>query len=98
MNILIACKWLQSADDDRINKFSDKVKSRSLAAAAAKGKASPYLYMNYASPWQDPIAGYGSANKAKLKSISKKYDPRSVFEKLQPGYFKLNGAPRGRLA
>ncbi|KAF1914540.1 hypothetical protein BDU57DRAFT_519588 [Ampelomyces quisqualis] len=97
MSLLIACRWIQSADDGRINKFSDKVKNRVLAAAAAKGKASPYLYMNYASPWQDAVAGYGAANKAKLKSISKKYDPRGVFQKLQPGYFKLDGAPRGRL-
>ena len=68
-----------------------------LAAAKAKGKDTDYLYMNYASPYQDPIAGYGAANKAKLKAISKKYDPTGVFEILQPGYFKLDGAPLGQL-
>jgi hypothetical protein len=31
----------------------------------------------------------------KLKAISKKYDPTSVFQKLQPGYFKWEGAPFG---
>jgi hypothetical protein len=96
-NVLISVKWKQSADDERINKFAAQVKDRALAAAAAQGKASPYLYMNYASPWQDVVAGYGAASQARLKSISKKYDPTGVFEKLQPGYFKLEGAPRGQL-
>ena len=49
--------------------------------------------MNYGNKVQDVVAGYGAQNKAKLLSISKKYDPSGVFEKLQPGYFKLNGAP-----
>lgn len=95
-NILIAIKWKQSADDERINQFAAKFKDRAMALATAQGKASPYLYMNYASPWQDVVAGYGAANQARLKSISNKYDPTGVFEKLQPGYFKLDGAPRGR--
>jgi hypothetical protein len=97
MNVLVALKWSNSADDNRINKFAAKVKDRVLAVAVAKGKASNYLYMNYASPWQNVVAGYGAANQAKLKSISKKYDPTGVFEKLQPGYFKLSGAPKGEL-
>jgi FAD/FMN-containing dehydrogenase len=98
MNVLVALKWSNSADDVRINKFAAKVKERAVAAAVAKGKSSPYLYMNYASPWQDVVAGYGKANQARLKSISKKYDPTGVFETLQPGYFKLSGAPQGALA
>ncbi|CAG5161875.1 uncharacterized protein ALTATR162_LOCUS6114 [Alternaria atra] len=94
---LIAMKWSNSADDDRLNKFAARVKDRCIAAAKAKGKDTDYLYMNYASPYQDPIAGYGAVNKAKLKAVSKKYDPTSVFEVLQPGYFKLDGAPLGQL-
>lgn len=43
---------------------------------------------------QDPIASYGSANVKKLKGISIKYDPASIFIKLMPGHFKLGkGAP-----
>lgn len=94
MNVLIALKWSDTADDTRLNQFAAKVKDRAVAVAKAKGKDMAYLYMNYASPWQDPIAGYGSANKARLQQISKKYDPTGVFEKLQPGYFKLGGAPK----
>ncbi|KAJ4321400.1 hypothetical protein N0V94_002937 [Neodidymelliopsis sp. IMI 364377] len=94
MNVLIALRWSNTADDSRLNQFAATVKDRAVAAAKAKGKDVDYLYMNYASPWQDPVAGYGATNKAKLQSISKKYDPTGVFEKLQPGYFKLDGAPK----
>ncbi|KAF2026757.1 FAD-binding domain-containing protein [Setomelanomma holmii] len=94
MNVLVAVKWSNSADDARINQFAARVKDRAVAAAEAKGKALDYLYMNYASPWQDVVAGYGAANQARLKSVAKKYDPTGVFETLQPGYFKLSGAPR----
>ncbi|KAH7386120.1 hypothetical protein BKA66DRAFT_569421 [Pyrenochaeta sp. MPI-SDFR-AT-0127] len=93
MNVLVAVKWSNGADDTRINEFAAKVKDRVLAAATIKGKASPFIYMNYASPYQNVVAGYGATNQAKLKAISKKYDPTGVFEKLQPGHFKLDGAP-----
>jgi len=97
MLCLVSPSWSDSADDERINKFAARIVDRSVEAAKAAGKANGYLYMNYASPWQDPISGYGSANQARLKAISKKYDPTGVFEILQPGYFKLNGAPRNDL-
>jgi len=53
-----------------------------------------YIYMNYASEYQDPISSYGAANRQRLIKISKKYDPAQVFQYLQPGGFKLaKGAP-----
>ena len=32
-------------------------------------------------------------NQAKLKAVALRYDPNGVFQRLQPGYFKLDGAP-----
>ncbi|KAJ4335437.1 hypothetical protein N0V87_006095 [Didymella glomerata] len=85
--------WTNAADDDRVNRFVDTLFTRTAAEAEKRGLTSRYIYMNYASKYQDVIASYGDANKAKLHSIAKKYDPRGVFQKLQPGYFKLNGPP-----
>jgi len=45
--------------------------------------------VKYAAQEQNVFEGYGSANHAKLRIISKKYDPEGVFQRLQPGYFKL---------
>lgn len=49
--------------------------------------------VNHASKFQDPIASYGKENKARLQRIAAEYDPTGVYQTLQPGYFKLNGAP-----
>lgn len=85
--------WTNAADDDRVYKFVDTLLKRADAEARKRGLASQYIYMNYASKFQDPIASYGSSSNARLQDIAKKYDPKAVFQKLQPGYFKLNGAP-----
>ncbi|KAK1634115.1 FAD binding domain-containing protein [Colletotrichum phormii] len=79
--IQLAVMWSNEEDDDAIYSFT------------RGGVANDYIYMNYAAQFQDVISGYGADNKAKLKSIAKKYDPKEVFQKLQPGYFKLDRAP-----
>ncbi|KAK1512434.1 FAD binding domain-containing protein, partial [Colletotrichum costaricense] len=59
------------------------------------GLASGYKYTNYASQFQDPFAGYGQANKERLRSIAEKHDPSGVFQELSPGGFKVTkGAPQ----
>ena len=94
---LVSIQWRDAADDERLEKYAARVKDGSVAIAKEAGKSSDYLYMNYGSPYQDVVASYGTDNKARLKAISKKYDPTGVFEVLQPGYFKLDGAPLGAL-
>jgi hypothetical protein len=90
----LAIMWTDPADNSRIYSFSNTLYERIQAEAVKRGLANDYIYMNYASPWQDPIASYG-ANKQKLKQVASVYDPTAVFQKLQPGYFKLEGAPYG---
>jgi hypothetical protein len=38
---------------------------------------------------QDVFAGYGEENRGKMKEIQRKYDPEGIFDRLQPGYFKV---------
>ena len=49
----------------------------------------PYLYLNYAAPWQDPIASYGNVSVQKLRALRDRIDPAAVFTKLVPGGFKI---------
>jgi len=64
--------------------------------ATELGVDNDYYYMPYSSGYQPVIARYGVKNLARLNAISKKYDSSQVFQKLQPGYFKLDGeAPFG---
>jgi hypothetical protein len=90
----MSSRWNNAADDTRILKFFSDVIKRVKAEAKAKGVDNEYIYMNYASQYEDPIGSYGATNVNRLKSISKKYDPQQVFQELQPGHFKLGkGAP-----
>ena len=87
----LAILWTSKGDDDRIIKARDAIVQRSIDAAKERGKDFPYIYQNYASLGQNVFDSYGKDNQKRLIEISKTYDPRQVFQKLQPGYFKLKG-------
>lgn len=51
----------------------------------------PFVYLNYAFDFQDPIGSYGEKNQAFLQETSKnyRYNPEGLFQKGVPGGFKL---------
>lgn len=91
--ILLASSWYNKEDDERVTAYLSDVLKVIKAESEARGVSVDYVYMNYASKYQDAVSSYGAANKADLKSIAAKYDPAQVFQILEPGYFKLDHAP-----
>ncbi|KAH7396261.1 hypothetical protein BKA66DRAFT_438213 [Pyrenochaeta sp. MPI-SDFR-AT-0127] len=89
----MSSRWNNAADDAAFLKFFSTIIKHVKAEAQSKGLDNAYIYMNYASQFDDPIASYGGANVKKLKDVSKKYDPSGVFQDLQPGHFKLAKGP-----
>ncbi|KAK8171823.1 hypothetical protein BKA80DRAFT_196228 [Phyllosticta citrichinensis] len=85
--------WDDAADDYAVMRASSTIVARVNARAAAMGLDHRYVYQNYASQYQDVIASYGPENQLKLMAVAAYYDPTGVFQTLQPGYFKLDGAP-----
>lgn len=90
--INIAVRWSNVEDDARILKVNADLVRRMSVEAKRTGKEQDFVYMNYASQFQDVIGSYGKSA-SKLKHAARKYDPKKVFQKLQPGYFKLDGPP-----
>jgi hypothetical protein len=88
----MSSRWANAADDAAILKFFSTIIKQVKAEAKSKGVDNEYIYMNYASQFEDPISSYGAANVARLRAISKKYDPQQVFQLLHPGHFKLGGS------
>jgi FAD/FMN-containing dehydrogenase len=86
-------QWTNPSDDERILAANRRIIERSVAKANEMGIYEEYIYMNYASQFDDVIASYGAENKARLIEVSRKYDPTGVFQRLVPGYFKLEGPP-----
>lgn len=86
--------WDNAADDAAMLTFFSTIVKQVKAEARRRGLDNDYIYMNYASQFEDPIASYGAVNVKKLQAVSKKYDPTGVFQDLHPGHFKLTkGAP-----
>ncbi|KAL8790213.1 MAG: hypothetical protein Q9213_000744 [Squamulea squamosa] len=49
----------------------------------------PFKYLNYADISQDVIGSYGTNNKRRLQAVSRKYDPKGLFQTSVPGGFKV---------
>ena len=84
-----AIRWNYAADDDAVQHTAANILQRSVALAKEMGVYHRFIYQNYANYTQDVFAGYSPENRKRLIQIQRRYDPDKVFERLQPGYFKL---------
>ncbi|GMF77896.1 unnamed protein product [Aspergillus oryzae] len=76
--------------EERVREAVRKIVDVAESEAKQAGVHLPYLYSNYASRDQDPLASYGVENAKRLKEIALKYDPDGVFQKLQNGGWLLS--------
>ncbi|KAI2610570.1 putative oxidoreductase [Hypoxylon sp. NC1633] len=86
---LMTQTWPNQVDDERVYTATAAVVAAIEKAARALDAYDPYLYLNYAAPWQDPIASYGDASVRKLQKLRSRVDPQAVFTHLVPGGFKI---------
>ncbi|KXJ93628.1 hypothetical protein Micbo1qcDRAFT_220247 [Microdochium bolleyi] len=56
----------------------------------------PFLFPNYAGQWQNVFGSFGDANRRFLAEMANAYDPRQVFQTLQPGSFKVSSVDQAR--
>ncbi|ROT42886.1 putative oxidoreductase [Sodiomyces alkalinus F11] len=81
--------WGSAADDATVNAAARSLIDSLISDAQDLDAYDPFIYLNYAASWQDPIASYGSANVARLRRVRARYDPLKLFTKNVPGGFKL---------
>ncbi|KAJ4368693.1 hypothetical protein N0V86_009602 [Didymella sp. IMI 355093] len=94
-HVLLYMVWDDATKDDTLNRAASEFMAAAKEEAKKRGLYNRYIYLNYAGPYQNVVPSYGEENLARLKKIAKKYDPNAVFQKLQPGGYKLEGAPFG---
>ncbi|XP_014552181.1 hypothetical protein COCVIDRAFT_110991 [Bipolaris victoriae FI3] len=87
--LLQSFAWMNAEDDELVLKTAADMVAQIKKMSKDMGAEHEFLYMNYASQFQDVVASYGESAK-KLRDIARKYDPEGVFQTLQPGYHKLN--------
>lgn len=88
-NVLLSAKWQDAKNDAAITKAAMSLLSEAESSAQKLKVFHPYRYLNYAAPWQDVIASYGSRSVDFLQEVSKRFDPHGFFQKSVPGGFKL---------
>ncbi|KAL8705597.1 MAG: hypothetical protein Q9201_001284 [Fulgogasparrea decipioides] len=84
-------------DDEQVYAISKALFEKVEAYTRSQGQHEDFMYMNYALPTQQVIASYGKENVDFLRTVSRRYDRRQVFQQLVPGGFKLYAAPGGNL-
>ncbi|KAK8093852.1 oxidoreductase- FAD-binding protein [Apiospora hydei] len=90
-NVLLTITWDRAEDDALVHRQARSLLDQLEAVARDIGVDHPYVYLNYAGPWQlDAIvAGYGAESLGRLRETSRRYDPRGMFQRQVPGGFKL---------
>ncbi|KAF4547751.1 FAD-binding domain-containing protein 31 [Elsinoe fawcettii] len=91
--MLLNPRWVREEDDEGVYAFGSELFKKIKRMAEDRGLQSDYLYMNYASEYQDVIGSYGEEGRKKVHEAAAKWDPKRVFQTLMPGYFKLEGPP-----
>ena len=91
----LAPQWSSAVDDDAMYEASKQWVKQVQAYTKSVGKASEFLYLNYADRYQDPIAAYGEDSVKYLQQISQKYDKTGVFQRAVKGGFKIPGMSGG---
>jgi FAD/FMN-containing dehydrogenase len=81
--------WSDENSEARMRRFVRRLIMRFRESARKMGLLYPYIFQNHAFEEQDVFAGSGESKLARLKAIRKAVDPDGVFQKLQPGFFKL---------
>lgn len=86
---LLSNYWSDAADSPLVIATTQSLLRQIEEASRQEGVGERFQYINYAAESQDPIASYGAASQARLRAVSRKYDPDGVFQKQVPGGFKL---------
>lgn len=89
INVLFTLIWPLGVTSEIVYTRMRKLESDLIALAQERGVWNEWVYLNYASQWQDPISGYGQDEVDFLRSVSREYDPKGIFQKAVPGGFKL---------
>ncbi|KAL4786388.1 hypothetical protein BJX76DRAFT_365782 [Aspergillus varians] len=86
---LLNATWEDEADDAKVEETARALFAGIEEDARKLGSYVPFVYLNYAAEWQDPIASYGEESVTRLRSVSKEVDSTGVFRVNMPGGFKI---------
>ncbi|KAL4778617.1 hypothetical protein BJX76DRAFT_366114 [Aspergillus varians] len=87
--VLLSATWDDEKDDARVEHAARVLFDGMEEDSQKLDSYEPFLYMNYAAQWQDPIASYGRGSVERLRRVARGVDPDAVFRVKMPGGFKI---------
>ncbi|KAI4241491.1 MAG: hypothetical protein LQ352_007433 [Teloschistes flavicans] len=82
--------WNLAKDDAYVYALIKETYEKVDALTKQRGLYDPYIFLNDAFPQQKVLRSYGAESFNRMLAVSKKYDPRGMFQTQVPGGFKLN--------
>ena len=86
---LVSPSWKNAAQDEQVYGAARSLMADIDSKARNLGVYVPYIYLDYAAPWQDVIESYGEKSVKKLQQLRQKVDPQQIFTKNVRGGFKI---------
>lgn len=90
MVVLLTASFKTLTDQQTVEAAARNLMSAIEEEARRQGVYDPWVYLDYAVPWQDPIASYGERSLKRLREIQMKVDPQLVFTHRVPGGLKIH--------
>ncbi|KAI4237076.1 MAG: hypothetical protein LQ349_002123 [Xanthoria aureola] len=87
---IVTAAWTNPADDARVQQLVTSIVDKHERVVRKQRLYIPFKYLNYADISQDVIGSYGTNNKRRLRAVSRKYDPKALFQTSVPGGFKVS--------
>lgn len=87
--ILLTGSWQRPEDDENVYAAAAALVTALENKARSLDAYNPYLYLNYAAPWQNPIVSYGDEKVQSLQTLQTRVDLTAIFTKRVPGGFKI---------
>ncbi|KAL6856710.1 hypothetical protein J3F83DRAFT_375249 [Trichoderma novae-zelandiae] len=78
-----------ASDDALVESVINDIVKKQRALLTSSKYLVDFIYLNYADISQNVLSTWGDGNLAKLQAVSKKYDPKGVFQTRSPGGYKL---------
>lgn len=81
--------WDDEADDIRVEEAARTLLEGIEMDAHALQAYHPFVYLNSAAWWQDPVASYGLESVEQLRRVSCELDSMGTLRRMLPGSFKI---------
>lgn len=94
ISIMLAFSTASERYDSELLALQKRVLGMIKEEAQNRGLYHPFLFANYAGPFQDVIGSYGNRNVKFLEEVVAAYDPEHIFQRLKPGGFKVDASLR----